>query len=202
MRRTKTPAQLRMDIARVFFNRTDVRKCYGLEEAVALLREIDAGPHAFDECFGGSLKGGMYKHELRSTLTAVFKDTDAVIAALREQPDTTLDILTPPTVTESVQDTETAADSTNPDEPPLLSGGGPAGPLRTRLTFQQLQAVVLKLGQQLSCSLCGHSFSPDAETAHHACNQPRIANELVSVQPMTAPVDALFYTEYVYGTKI
>lgn len=199
MRRTKTIEQLRMDIARVFFDRTPVRRCYSLEEAVTLLRDIDAGPHRFDECFGGSLKGGMYKHELRSTLTAVFDDTDAVIAALRKQPDTTLDIVT------AAEPEEAAPEAPKPLARSCEHGEGvahnPGGPMHLHMEFKQLQAIAAQLGQLYSCAMCGHRFPPEADTPQHDCKQTHTAHEIVSVQPMTAPVGEIFYTDYVYGPK-
>lgn len=96
MGRKKTVEELRADLARVFFDRTGVRKLYGFEEAQATLREIDAGPQVIDECFGGSLKGGMYKDQLRAAVASAFEGADKIIAALREQPEAALELLTEP----------------------------------------------------------------------------------------------------------
>ncbi len=96
MGRKKTVEELRADLARVFFDRMSARKWYGFEEAQATLREIDAGPQVIDECFGGSLKGGLYKNDLRTAVASAIEGADKIIAALREQPEAALELLTEP----------------------------------------------------------------------------------------------------------
>jgi hypothetical protein len=89
----KTPDQLRNDIARVFYDQTPARPHYGLEEAVALVASFE--PNVFDECFGGSLRGGLYKYEVARSCKESFHYAEQVLDALRREPDAALELLVP-----------------------------------------------------------------------------------------------------------
>ncbi len=90
----KSPEQLRNDIARVFYDQTPARPRYGLEEAVALVASFKDLPNVVDECFGGALRGGMYRNELVRCVTDSFKNAQQVLDVLRKEPDAALDLLT------------------------------------------------------------------------------------------------------------
>jgi len=72
----------------------------------------------------------------------------------------------------------------------------PFGMMRTSLSFQQLQVVMAKLGQPLSCARCGHTFPPDALTDAHECHPQGITATLGAIQPLAAPASLVFYTDY------
>ncbi len=95
-------------------------------------------------------------------------------------------------------------DSKRPSRPCEHGEGAahnPLGPLRPGLTFEQMQAVSAKLGQALSCSMCGHRFPPDATTAAHECKQPMFKQEVFEVKPMPEPAGFLFYLNYPRESK-
>ena len=90
----KTPDQLRNDTARVFYDQTPARPHYGLEEAMGVVASFDDPPNVMDECFGGALRGGMYRNELVRCVTESFAYAHSILEVLRREPEAALELLT------------------------------------------------------------------------------------------------------------
>jgi hypothetical protein len=98
----KTTDQLLNDVARVFYDQTRARWNYGLEEAMETVESYKNIPEGFYECFGGALRGGMYRHELAQSVNDSFKHAQNVLNVLRKEPDAALELLTEPPETEGI----------------------------------------------------------------------------------------------------
>jgi len=82
------------DVARVFYDQTMARRHYGLEEAMEVMASFKDLPEGIYECFGGALRGGMYRNELVRSVTESFKNAHSVLDVLRREPDAALELLT------------------------------------------------------------------------------------------------------------
>lgn len=91
---SKTPDQLMNDVARVFYDQTMARRLYGLEEAMEVVASFKDLPPGVYECFGGALRGGMYRSELARSVTESFAHAHSILDVLRREPDAALVLLT------------------------------------------------------------------------------------------------------------
>lgn len=70
----------------------------------------------------------------------------------------------------------------------------PLSPIKTSLTFPQLQGISKFIQRPLLCGMCGHKFPPDAKESDHECNPPLFEIGEITLKPYPQiPMTDLFF---------